>query len=255
MLAATGPDHPHQANQAEQPVPAGGAGEGTAARLDRLTELREDDVSAWLVRHLPIWAARALVAGCGTGVHTQRLAGRFNEVLAVDPDWRLVEHARRHRARGNLRYEVRHPHQVTVGEDGRFDVVVAPDLRRHADPDATMAALHHLRSLTRPEGTVLLVARTGPGQAPLARRSGGRSVAWREFRDDLRYGRRPVRDAVELLQLSLDRDLPARQADPMSWNRPDWDDLTTSAFPGARTTDLNRTRALVWSAPGPWTKT
>lgn len=247
MLAATGPDHP---------VPAGGAGEGTAARVDRLTELREGDVSGWLVPHLPAWSARALVAGCGTGVHTQRVAGRFNEVLAVDPDWRLIEHARRHRARGNVRYEVRHPRQVTVGEDGRFDVVVAPDLRWHADPKATMAALNHLRSLTRPEGTLFLVARTGPDRTPpQPRRSGGRSAAWREFRDDLRYARRPVRDAVELLQLSLDRDLLARREPSASWTRPDWDDLTALLFPGARTTDLDRTRTLVWRAPGPWTRT
>lgn len=249
MLAATGPDHPDHA------VLSGGPGEGTAARVDRLTELRDGEVWAWLVPHLPAWSARALVAGCETGVHTQRLAGRFNEVLAVDPDWRLIEHARRHRARGNVRYEVRHPHQVTVGEDGRFDVVVAPRLRRYADRKATMAALHHLRSLTRPEGTVLLVAPAGEDRTPLTQRSRDRSAAWREFRDHLRYARRPVRDAIELLQLSLDRDLLARRDAAGSWTRPDWDDLTGLAFPGARCTDLDRTRALAWRAPGPWTTT
>lgn len=251
MLAATGPEHPDHAVLSSI-AGEGVAGEGVAARVDRLTELQSGDVSAWLVPHLPSWAARALVAGCGTGVHTERLAGRFNEVLAVDPDWRLVEHARRHRARGNVRYEVLHPHQVTVGEDGRFDVVVAPDLRRYADPDTTMAALRHLRSLTRPEGIALLITRTGPDRTPLARRSRVRSAAWREFRDDLRHARRPVRDAVELLQLSLDRDLLARQAAPGSWTRQDWDDLTRPVFPGARTTDLDQTRALLWCAPGPW---
>lgn len=253
MLATTGPDHPDPADRA---VLSGVAGEGAAARVDRLTELRDGDVSAWLVAHLPSWAARALVTGCGTGVHTQRVAGRFNEVLAVEADWRLVEHARRHRARGNVRYEVRHPHQVTVGEDGRFDVVVAPDVRRHADPATAVAALAHLRSLTRPEGTVLLIARTGPDRttAP-ARPPRIRCAAWREFRDDLRSARRPVRDAVELLQLSLDPDLLARQATVGSWTRPDWDDLTRPVFPGARITDLDRTQALVWRAPSPWTRT
>lgn len=145
---------------------------------------------------------------------------------------------------------------MTVGEDGRFDVVVAPDLLRHADPATTVAALAQLRSVTRPEGTVLLVARTGPGRttAPLGRRR-VRSAAWREFRDDLRYARRPVRDAVELLQLSLDPDLLTRQAAAGSWTQPDWDDLTRPVFPGARTTDLDRTRALIWRAPGPWGRT
>ena len=253
MLAPAGPERPDHRGR------AGGADQGVAARVDRLAELRDGDVSAWLVPYLPAWAARALVVGCGTGVHAQRLAGRFNEVLAVDPDWRLIEHARRHRPRGNLRYEVRHLHQVTVGEDGRFDVVVAPELRRHADPDTTVAALLHLRSLTRPEGVLLLTARTEPVRTPRAQRAqrapqaGGPSPAWREFRADLRYGRRPVREAVELLQLG--RGLRTQQDEPGSWSRPDWDDLTAPVFPGARITDLDRSRVLSWRAPGPWTGT
>lgn len=253
MLASTGPDHPGRAAR------AGGASEGVPARVDRLVELRDADVSAWMVPRLPAWAARALVVGCGTGVHSHQIAGRFNEVLAVDPDWRLIEYAQRHRSRGNLRYEVRPLHQVSVGEDGRFDVVLAPDLRRHADPDTTVAALRHLRSLTRPEATVLLTARTEPDQTPHAQRArwaeglASRSMAWREFRDDLRCGRRPVREAVELLQLS--RELRGRQAEVGSWTRSDWDELTRLVFPGARRTDLARAQVLSWRVPGPWTST
>ena len=226
-------------------------------RVDRLVELRDGDMSAWVRPHLPAWAARALVVGCGTGVHTQQLAGRFNEVLAVDPDRRLIEYAQRHRSRGNLRYDVRPLHEVTVGEDGRFDVVVALDLRRHADPDTSVAALQHLRSLTRPEGILLLTARTEPDPTSRTQRtkqSGNRSAtAWREFWDDLRHRRRPVRDAVELLQLS--HELRACQGEAGSWTRPDWDELTTLVFPGAPVTDLARTLALAWRAPGPWTAT
>lgn len=250
MLAPAGP------GRSDRAACDGPWGDGVAARLDRLTDLRDGDVSAWLLSHLPSWAARALVAGCGTGVHTERLAGRFNEVLAVDSAWPLVEHARRHRARGNVRYEVRGPNEVTVGGDGRFDLVVGPDLRRYADPGATVAALHHLRSLTRPEGTVLLVGRTREDRASAgSSRSGFRSAAWREFRDDLRYARRPVRDAVELLQLRLDRDLADIEAAHGLWTRQDWDDFTGQVFPGARATDLDGTRALVWRAPGPWPRT
>ena len=200
-----------------------------------------------------------MVVDCGTGVHSQQVAGRFNEVLAIDPDRRLVDHARRHRSRGNLRYEARHLHQVTVGEDGRFDVVIALGLRRHADPVNTVAALRHLRSLTRPEGLLLLTARIASDRTPKAprrRRAWGPtapSTAWQEFRADLRFGRQPVRDAIELLQLG--RALPDRQDDRALWTRPDWDRPVAPVFHGARVTDLDRTRALSWRAPGPWTVT
>lgn len=71
----------------------------------------------------------------------------------------------------------------------------------------------------------------------------------REFRDYLRHGRRPVRDAFELFQLRLDRDLLAWQAAHGLCTRWDWDDLTGHVFPGARVTDLDGSCALSWRAP------
>lgn len=250
MLAPAGRGHPGRPAQDDLRDP------GPAIRIDRFTELREADVSAWLRFHLPSWRARALVVGCGTGVHTERLADRFNEVLAVDPDRPLVAYARRHRARGNIRYEVRHRHEVSVAGDGLFDLVFAAHLHRPVDRRAAVAALRHLRSLTRPEGTLLLTGRTGQDPTPdRASRWTFRSAAWRELRGDQQRFRRPVRDAVELLHLNLHRDVLAYQAAHGLWTRQDWDDLTAHVFPGARTIDLDRAFALYWRAPGPWAPT
>lgn len=236
------------------PTPAPSTGSGTSegrpldrvvARYDRITELRGGEVAAWLMFHLPSWGARALDAGCGTGVHTEMLAGRYNEVLAVDPSEPIMDYARRHRPRGNVRYETRDLQEVGVSSDGQFDLVFsAHALHRLPDP---VAALRHLRSLTRPEGTVLLVQQVdNRGNVPVSRL---RADAFRAFRHDVLRGRRPIREAVELLQLSADRDWLDHQTADRPWTIGAWENLTNEMFPGARTTEMDRARALAWRAP------
>lgn len=128
-------------------------------RYDRYGELVGAELRAWLAFHLPTARARgtgrALDAGCGTGLHTQVLADRFNEVLAVDLSAPMIDYARTRRGRGNVRYECCDLLSVTVGTDGPFDAVVCAYTLHHL-PDLT-AALWHLRSLIRPGGVVLLV--------------------------------------------------------------------------------------------------
>lgn len=215
-------------------------------RYDRLAELLGDELRAWLVFHVPLRGLRALDAGCGTGAHTELLADRHNEVLAVDLSAPMLDHARRHRPRGNVRYEYRDLHDVTPAEDGRFDVVFSAYTLHHvADLDATFA---HLRSLARPGGVVLLVD-VVDHRHPVPR-AWLRAEAWRRFRTDL-LNRRPTADAVELLRLQLDPDWLDHQSTDRLLPPGDWDALGHANFPGARITPLHRARALAWRAPAP----
>lgn len=213
-------------------------------RYDRLAELLGDELRAWLVFHVPLRGLRALDAGCGTGAHTELLADRHNEVLAVDTSAPMLDHGRRHRHRGNVRYEHRDLHAVTPAEDGRFDVVFSAYTLHHV-PDLD-AAFAHLRSLVRPDGLALLVD-VVDSRHPVPR-TWLRAEAWRRFRTDL-LNRRPAADAVELLRLQLDSDWLDHQSTDRLLPPEDWETLARASFPGARITQLHRARALAWRAP------
>lgn len=216
-----------------------------AARYDRLATLIGIEVHTWLRFHLPMSGRRALDAGCGTGVHTELLADRYNEVLAVDLSAPMLTHACRHRSRGNVRYVHRDLREVTVEQDGRFDVVLSAYTLHHVAD--LPAALVHLRSLVRPGGTVLLVD-VVDDRHPVPR-SWLRTEAWRCFRADLLRRRRPTAEAVELLRLQLDPDWLDHQATDRLTSPETWEDLTRSVFPDARIAPLHRARALAWRAP------
>lgn len=193
----------------------------------------------------PSWVGRALDAGCGTGTHTELLAGRVNEVLAVDRCAAMIGYARTHRGRGNVRYEVADLLHLTCGEVGRFEVVVCTHTLHYLD-DLT-SALVHLRGLTRPGGTVLLADSVDDRGA--VSRWWLRAQAWRTFCDDLLRHRRPVAEAAELLRLRLDPDWLDHQAADQLWPPAEWDAVALSVFPGAAVAQLGRTRALCWQAP------
>ena len=213
------------------------------ARYNRYTDLVGAEVWAWLGFRLPRpgQTGRALDAGCGTGTYTSLLADRFNEVLAVDLSTPMIDHARRHRPRGNIRYEVRDLRAVTPDTDGWFDAIVCTNTLHHLG-DVT-SALWHLRSLVRPGGTVLLadtVDEQGTPSRPWLRRQ-----AWRQFASGLRHGRSP-REAVELLRLSLDRDWLDHQTTERLLPPADSHQVVRSVFPGADLATYGRIHALSW---------
>lgn len=221
-------------------------------RYDRYSELVGAELRAWLSFHLPAGrtgrnggSGRALDAGCGTGTHTALLADRFNEVLAVDTSAPMTEFAQVHRPGGNVRYAVRDLRSVTPDVDGLFDAVVCAHTLHHVG-DVT-SALWRLRAVLRPGGTVLLAdvvdERGSPPRAWLRRR------AWAAFTEDVRRGRRPVGEAVELLRLSLDRDWLDHQSTDRLSLPADWHAVVRSVFPGATLATFDRTHALSWTAP------
>lgn len=218
-----------------------------AARYDRLAELLGAELRAWLLFHLPVRGDRAVDLGCGTGVQTALLAERFGEVLGVDVSAPMLAHARRHRSHPAVRWERRDLRDVTPREDGLFDLVFSAYTLHHVEVET---ALHRMRSLVRPGGTVLLIDLVGePGSVGEGSPDRGwlRAQAWRAFRADLR--RRPVREAVELLRLQLD----PRWLDHQSTDRvlapEDWDRRARTVFPGAVIAPLHRAHALSWTAP------
>ncbi len=215
------------------------------ARYDRYAELVGAELRAWLLFHVPIRADRALDAGCGTGLHTDLLADRCDDVLAVDTSTPMLTFACRRRPHPNVRYTLRDLLDVTPAEDGLFDVVLSAYTLHHV-PDLS-AALRHLRSLLRPGGTVLLVD-VVDDRHPIPR-SWLRTEAWRTFRADLGRRRRPTTDAVELLRLSLDPDWLNHQSTDRLLPPAQWDTQTRDAFPGATITTLHRAHALHWTDP------
>lgn len=216
-----------------------------SARYDRIAELLGAELQAWLTSHLPTRADRAADLGCGTGVHTATLADRYTDVLAVDLSEPMIAHARRHRPRANVRYTQRDLHALSPAQDGQFDLVFSAYTLHHV-PDLD-AALHRIRSLTRPSGHVLLVDIVDD-RRPVPR-SWFRSEALRTFRDDVLHRRRRIREAAELLRLQLDPDWLDHQSTDQLLPADRWDRHCRAVFPGAQIAALHRARALHWTAP------
>lgn len=211
-------------------------------RYDRYGQLVGAELRAWLLFHLPTRADRALDAGCGTGLHTDLLADRCTDVLAVDTSTPMLTYACRRRSHPNVDYTLRDLLDVTTAQDGRFDVVLSAYTLHHV-PDLP-AAFRHLRSLVRPGGTVLLVD-VVDDRHPVPR-SWLCAEAWRTFRTDLARRRRPVAEATELLRLSLDPDWLDHQTTDRLLPPAEWDTLARDAFPGATIATLHRAHALHW---------
>lgn len=224
---------------------------------DRFAVLAGDELHGWLSLRLPPapadrggigpagLAGRALDAGCGTGVHTALLAGRYGDVLAVDPCPPMVEHARARRPGPNVRYQVRDLRDVHPGTDGLFDVVFCAYTLHHLLDLYT--ALQHVRSLIRPGGTVLVVDVVD--ERMTVPRSWFRRQAWREFVADVARKRRPVRTAVRLLRCNLDPAWLDHQTTDRLHPPEVWDQIAREVLPGASITGLYRARALSWQAP------
>ena len=213
------------------------------ARYDRIATLLGAELRAWLLFHLPARGGRAADLGCGTGVHTELLAERYDEVVGVDLSGPMIEFARRRRPRPNVDWVERDLRAV----DGRYDLVFSAYTLHHL-PELD-GALHRIRSMVRPGGLVLLVDLVDERQ-PVPR-SWFRAEAARTFRDDLWRRRRSLPEAVELLRLQLDRDWLDHQCTDRLRPTGEWDLHCRAVFPGAAITPLHRARALAWSATGP----
>jgi SAM-dependent methyltransferase len=235
-----------------------------AAHFDRFAALVGAELQAWLLFRLAARGGRAVDLGCGTGVHTELLADRYTEILAVDLSEPMLTHARTRRPRGNICYEQRNLTEVTPERDGRFDLVFTAYTLHHL-PDLG-AAFARLRELVRPGGQLIAVdvvdirpprtARAGepaetvdpPGTVCVPRNWFRRQAA-RAFLTELRHCRRPPRESLELLRLQLDPAWLDHQTTDRLLTAADWETAARRAFPDAQITPFHRARAVHWHAP------
>lgn len=216
-----------------------------ALLYDRYSHLTGQRLREYLVDALPPGGQRALDLGCGSGIYTDLVADLYVDVLAVDLSPRMLEIACRARPRANVQYRLRDLAEVTPDRDGQFDLVFSAYVLHHV-PDLE-ASLRQIRSLSAPGGVVILA---DFADTPRSRRW-FRTQAMQSLADDLRHGRRPVREAVETYRLAthpfwLDHQVANQHLRPYEFER-----RYASVFPGARFSPLHRSRALWWRNPLP----
>lgn len=205
-----------------------------AERYDRLAELRDDPVAAWLPSVLS-GKQQALELGCGAGRHTVVLAERFEHVTAVDLSGAMIRLARRKRARGNITYLESDLREV----DGSYDFVLSVATLHHVDQ--LPEALRRIRAVTAPGGRAVLVDTVSPRPAtPRWWLYGG------EVRKLLRnLVRRDSRQAWEIFRLATGPWLDHRASDRYL-SREQFEQLYAEVFPQAVFTRVGNAHAMVW---------
>jgi len=228
--------------------PRGGPFDDLAERYARFNELRDRllPTGQWLLANLP-GGATAVDLGCGDGLHTERLAQRYEQVLGVDNSGGMLEVARRRHSGPGIRYEQRGVLDVTPERDGRFDAVVSVNTLHHVGP--LEVVLPRVRRLAAPGAVVLLADIVDPG--------GWRERDWhienafagaRSFYEMAGGDPDAAADTLRLLLHPRWLELSLADVPP---SREEFTRLAAEAFPGAVFHhDLHPVMcALVWQAP------
>ncbi|PLQ00806.1 class I SAM-dependent DNA methyltransferase [Cupriavidus pauculus] len=98
--------------------------------------------------------ARALEAGCATGLLTERLAARCDALLAVDVVPRAIARTRA-RVAGVAHVEARVANLPDVWPVGRFDLIVLSELGYYFDRAPWLQTVAHAAEALTPAGTLL----------------------------------------------------------------------------------------------------
>jgi len=215
--------------------------------FDRFAELAGGPLNDYLTARLPDRGGRAVDLGCGTGQHARLLSGVFTDVLAVDVSQPMLHYARQHRPASNICYQQRDLRDLTPATDGRFDLVLSTHTLHHL-PDLS-AALEQVRSLVRPGGQAILVDSVDARRR--VPRGWFRAQARRALAADLARRRRPVRQAVELYQLSTDPGWLGHLATDVFLTPEEFTEVYGQVFPGAELTGMYRALAMHWHGPEP----
>ena len=231
-----------------------------AEDYDRLGELsRTELIGPWLAGLLPVAGRRAIDLGCGTGRHAVLLAGRFEQVDAIDVSGPMIDLANARRPRPNITY--RQADLCDVDGAGHYDLVLSV-LTLHHVPDLHVA-LAHIRTLVAPGGRAVVAdlyglasAYRGPGR--FVRRMVNRLMPLRPRLHALaihRLGadliRRGPATAWEIYRLSTRREWLDHRVTDRFFSREELQRSCETLFPGCRFDILGGPRGigLVWDSP------
>jgi SAM-dependent methyltransferase len=232
-----------------------------AGAYDRLGDLNPNElIDSWLEGLLPAAGGRALDIGCGTGRHAALLAGRFEQVDAIDLSGPMIDLARTRRPRPNITYRQADLHDV--GGAGHYDFVLSL-LTLHHVPDLH-AALSHVKTLLAPGGRAVLMDMYPAESALRPQRALRRRVhrvvplrprlhALAVQKLSVNLVRRGPATAWEIYRLSTRRVWLDHRVTDRFFSRDELERSCQSLFPGYRFDILGGPRGigLVWDAPTP----
>jgi len=214
--------------------------------FDRFAELIGGSLDDYLTAVLPLQGGqRAVALGCGTGRHAMLLAGRYQQVLAVDVSAPMLEFAHRRRPSAAITYQRRDLREVRPDTDGRFDLVLSAYALHHV-PDLDQT-LEGIRDLVVPGGWVVLIDNVAP--RPAVPRWWFVKEAVHILLGDLLYRRRPPSEAWELYRLNIHPAWLDHLTSDRFLNPSEFAKRYSRVFAGAGFTDLYRTRAMCWQVP------
>jgi len=209
-----------------------------AEHFDRFAELVGSQLDEFLESRLP-------AGGGQRPVPQPRSTARYQQVLAVDVSASMLQLAQARRSLPAITYQQRDLREVRADTDGVFDLVLSAYALHHlGDLDQ---ALWGIRELVAPGGRVVLIDNVAPRSA--VPRRWFICEAIRMLVLDLVRRRRPPREAWELLRLNVDPGWLDHLTSDRFLNPQQFAERYGQVFPGARFTDLYRSRAMCWDAP------
>lgn len=130
------------------------------ARFNVMRERLMPATAEWLRANLP-GGHRAVDLGCGEGRWAAMLAGRYDEVLAVDVSDRMLDLAQASGPPASIDYQRRGVLEVTPERDGVFDAVLSVNVLHHVGP--LPEVMPHVRRLVAPGGRLVVADIVNPG--------------------------------------------------------------------------------------------
>ena len=231
-----------------------------AETYDRLGDLNTEGlIGSWLEGLLPAAGGQALDLGCGTGRHAVLLAGRFEQVDAIDLSGPMIDLATKRRSRPNITYRQADLHHIDGV--GQYDFVLSV-LTLHHVPDLH-AALSHIKTLLAPGGRAVVMDMYPPESSLcppqwVLRRMVHRVVPLRPRLHALgvqklsvNLVRRGAATAWEIYRLSTCGEWLDHRVTDRFFSRPELECSCQALFPGYRFDILGGPRGigLVWDAP------
>ena len=124
------------------------------------------DVHGWLLDYLPTGCGRILDVGAGSGRDAAWLDGLGHDVVAVEPSPAMREEAMRRHGNVSIQWlDERLPDLPKTSRQGPFDLILLSAVWMHVPVSERKRAFRKLIHLLKPQGTLAVTLRLGPGVA------------------------------------------------------------------------------------------